>query len=54
MVFEWRRKYNVPVAMSKSQELNEYIGQVVESLKPWIEKVKELLIKLFISCLDLI
>eukprot|EP01116_Phalansterium_solitarium_P005235 TRINITY_DN16691_c0_g1_i1.p1 TRINITY_DN16691_c0_g1~~TRINITY_DN16691_c0_g1_i1.p1 ORF type:complete len:245 (+),score=68.78 TRINITY_DN16691_c0_g1_i1:121-855(+) len=37
-VFERRRKYNLPVMMSRSPELNEYIVEVVASLRPWLEK----------------
>jgi len=37
-IFERRRKYNVPVAMSRSQSLNQYIGQALNSLRDWMLK----------------
>mmetsp|Transcript_10630 Transcript_10630/g.14560 ORF Transcript_10630/g.14560 Transcript_10630/m.14560 type:complete len:233 (-) Transcript_10630:112-810(-) len=37
-IFERRRKYCVPVPMSRSKILNEYISEVLLSLQPWIEK----------------
>ena len=38
-IFERRRKYNVPVPMSRSLELNNYILEIIGNTKEWIEKV---------------
>ena len=37
-VFQRRRKYNVPVQMSGHPELNQYIRDVLGSIRPLIEK----------------
>jgi mitotic spindle assembly checkpoint protein MAD2B len=38
-MFERRRKYEVPVWMSRHPELNEYIYQVLDNIKPLLVKV---------------
>lgn len=37
-IFEKRKKYNVPVQMSCHPELNQYIQDVLNSIKPCLEK----------------
>ena len=37
-LFERRKKYGVPVQMSRHPELNSYILSVLESITPWMEK----------------
>ena len=37
-VFQRRRKYNVPVQMCGHPELNQYIRDVLGSIRPLIEK----------------
>ncbi|CAB4035549.1 Hypothetical predicted protein [Paramuricea clavata] len=37
-IFEKRKKYNVPVQMSCHPELNQYIQNVLHSIKPCLEK----------------
>lgn len=37
--FERRKKYDVPVRMSRHPELNEYIAQVLKNARPWIVDV---------------
>eukprot|EP00729_Bicosta_minor_P011343 gene11343-5431_t len=37
-LFERRKKYGVPVQMSRHPELNSYILSVLESITPWMQK----------------
>jgi len=38
LIFERRRKYNIPVPFSRSVELNQYIIDVIGGLKVWFQK----------------
>ena len=38
VVFQRRRKYNVPVQMSGHPELNQYIKDILVGMRPLIEK----------------
>ncbi|XP_048589571.1 mitotic spindle assembly checkpoint protein MAD2B isoform X2 [Nematostella vectensis] len=48
-IFERRKKYNVPVQMSCHPELNSYIQDVLQTIKPLIEKGEVQKISLVIS-----
>ncbi|XP_022090275.1 mitotic spindle assembly checkpoint protein MAD2B-like [Acanthaster planci] len=37
-IFDRRKKYNIPVQMSRHPELNKYITDVLEGMKPLMEK----------------
>ena len=37
-IFEFRRKWNVPVVRSRSKLLNQYIQEAISTMKDWIAK----------------
>eukprot|EP00054_Salpingoeca_dolichothecata_P001613 m.19988 g.19988 ORF g.19988 m.19988 type:complete len:232 (+) comp12360_c0_seq1:88-783(+) len=37
-IFEKRKAYGVPVPMSRNKDLNDYIGEVLTAIQPWLIK----------------
>eukprot|EP00656_Telonema_subtile_P014176 TRINITY_DN17228_c0_g1_i3.p1 TRINITY_DN17228_c0_g1~~TRINITY_DN17228_c0_g1_i3.p1 ORF type:complete len:106 (+),score=24.72 TRINITY_DN17228_c0_g1_i3:75-392(+) len=39
-VFEKRKRYGIPVWMSRHPELNQYISDFIQSTRPWLQQVR--------------